>query len=223
LTAGRIKMALRKNPKYDLKARYNRVLGICMILSISILISAFKFFPAMESDFIIKKERKVFTPTVPPPPSKRLEPPPPPPKPPILVEAPDTDFDMDPVILPNTDEFVKVTGPPPPSPEDDEEPIFEFRPVAEVMPEPIGGIAAIHSKIEYPPFAKRAGIQGKVFVKAYVDENGIVQKVELLKGIGAGCDEEAMNAVKNTRFSPGKQRGKPVRVQVTVPIKFVLK
>jgi protein TonB len=66
-------------------------------------------------------------------------------------------------------------------------------------------------------------VQGKVYVKAYVDENGNVVKVELVKGIGAGCDEEAMKAVQSTLFNPGKQRGKPVKVQVTVPIRFVLK
>ena len=90
------------------------------------------------------------------------------------------------------------------------------------MPEPIGGIAAIQSKIVYPEIAKRAGVQGRVFVKAYVDESGNVNKVELIRGIGAGCDEAAMEAVQSVKFKPGKQRGKPVKVQVTVPVLFRL-
>ena len=51
---------------------------------------------------------------------------------------------------------------------------------------------------------------------------GIVTKVELIRGIGAGCDEAAMDAVHKTKFKPGKQRGKPVKVQVTVPVLFKL-
>ena len=65
-------------------------------------------------------------------------------------------------------------------------------------------------------------MQGRVFVKAFVDENGNVNKVELIRGIGAGCDEAAIAAVEQTRFKPGKQRGKPVKVQVTVPVLFKL-
>ena len=90
------------------------------------------------------------------------------------------------------------------------------------MPEPVDGIAGIQSRIVYPEIAKRAGVQGRVFVKAYVDEKGGVNKVELIRGIGAGCDEAAMAAVKDTKFKPGKQRGKPVKVQVTVPVLFKL-
>ena len=55
-----------------------------------------------------------------------------------------------------------------------------------------------------------------------VKEGGNVQKVELIKGIGAGCDEVAMDAVRATKFKPGKQRGKAVRVQVSIPILFRL-
>nr|HPN38001.1 energy transducer TonB [Melioribacteraceae bacterium] len=54
------------------------------------------------------------------------------------------------------------------------------------------------------------------------NENGDVAKVELIKGIGAGCDEAAMDAVKQTKFKPGKQRGKSVKVQVAIPILFKL-
>ncbi len=91
------------------------------------------------------------------------------------------------------------------------------------MPQPVGGIAAIQNKIVYPEAAKRAGIQGRVFIKAYINENGDVDAAEVIKGIGAGCDEAAIKAVKETKFIPGKQLGKPVKVQVSVPILFKLK
>lgn len=92
----------------------------------------------------------------------------------------------------------------------------------EQMPEPIGGIQAIQSKILYPEIAKRAGIEGRVFILAFIDENGDVANAKVIKGIGAGCDESALDAVKQTKFTPGKQKGKPVKVQVTIPIQFKL-
>jgi len=92
----------------------------------------------------------------------------------------------------------------------------------EEMPEPIGGIEAIQSKIVYPEIAKRAGVEGKVYVLAFVDESGDVTKAVILKGVGAGLDEAALTAVKATKFKPGKQRGKPVKVQVSIPIVFKL-
>ncbi len=92
----------------------------------------------------------------------------------------------------------------------------------EKMPEPIGGIRAIQSKIIYPELAKRTGIEGRVYVKAYIDSTGTVAKTEIIRGIGGGCDEAAINAVKNVKFIPGKKRGKRMNVQVTVPILFKL-
>ena len=92
----------------------------------------------------------------------------------------------------------------------------------EEMPEPIGGIRGIQEKIEYPEIAKRAGVEGKVYILAFVDESGNVTKATVLKGIGAGCDEAARDAVLATKFKPGKQRGVPVKVQVSIPIIFKL-
>ena len=92
----------------------------------------------------------------------------------------------------------------------------------EEMPEPIGGIKSIQEKIHYPEIAKRAGIEGKVYVLAFIDENGDVKNVKIIKGIGAGCDEAALDAVKQTKFIPGRQRGKAVKVRVSIPISFKL-
>ncbi|MCW8804069.1 MAG: energy transducer TonB [Ignavibacteriaceae bacterium] len=102
----------------------------------------------------------------------------------------------------------------------EEEPAYFV--AVEEMPEPIGGLKSIQEKIIYPEIAIRAGVQGKVFVRAFVDESGSVTKAEVVKGIGAGCDEAAIDAVLQTKFSPGKQRGRPIKVQITVPIVFKL-
>lgn len=98
----------------------------------------------------------------------------------------------------------------------------EFFVAVEQMPSPIGGIGAIQKNIIYPEIAKRAGIEGRVFVKAFIDTLGNVVKTEIIRGIGAGCDEMSMEAVKKVKFKPGMQRGKAVNTQVTVPILFKL-
>ena len=92
----------------------------------------------------------------------------------------------------------------------------------EQMPEPIGGIKAIQDNVRYPEIAKRAGIEGKIFVKAYIDENGNVTKTQVLKSLGAELDKAAEDAIRKTKFIPGVQDGKKVKVQVAVPIIFKL-
>lgn len=215
-------MALSKNPKYDLKRTYNRVLQISIIISLSLLILAFKFFPDVEiSDIDYKIEKKEYDRVVPP--TKFKEKPPPPPKPIIPIESP-TDELLDDFLIKSTELFQNEdVGDPKPIKVDEslDSEIFDFI-VLEEKPEPIGGIGAILKQITYPELAIRAGIKGIVSVKAFLDEEGNVFKVELLRGIGGGCDEVAMAAVKNTRFTPGKQRGKSVKVQMTVPVRFKL-
>lgn len=90
------------------------------------------------------------------------------------------------------------------------------------LPEPIGGIAAIQSEIVYPDVAKRAGIEGTVFVETYIDEAGMVTKTIVVRGIGGGCDEAAVEAIRQIMFKPGRQEGKPVKVRMSIPIRFRL-
>ena len=98
----------------------------------------------------------------------------------------------------------------------------EYYIAVEQQPFPIGGLEAIQEKINYPSKAKQNGVEGRVFVKAYINEKGEVDEVELLKGIDSECDSSAMEAVRQTKFTPGKQRGKAVKVQVSIPIVFKL-
>ena len=216
-------MALKKNPKFDLKRKYQRYWEISLILSLTMLIVAFKFFPEFKVEVIDIDAPQELIMTEDVEATKQETAPPPPPKPPIPIEAP-TDDVLDDVEIESTelDMDAEVAAPPPPPKkvEEEVEPVFFV--AVEQMPEPIGGIAAIQKKIVYPEIAKRAGVQGRVYIKAYVDEVGNVTKVELIRGIGAGCDEAAMEAVNSVMFKPGKQRGKPVKVQVTVPVLFKL-
>ena len=71
--------------------------------------------------------------------------------------------------------------------------------------------------------ARESSIQGTVYATFVVERDGSVTDVRVLRGIGGGCDEEALRVIKAMpRWTPGKQRGKPVRVQFTMPIKFTL-
>ncbi|MDD2322952.1 MAG: energy transducer TonB, partial [Bacteroidales bacterium] len=99
--------------------------------------------------------------------------------------------------------------------------------VVENQPEFPGGEAArlkyLSENIEYPQMAKESGIQGIVFVTFVVEPNGSISNVAILRGIGGGCDEEAVRVVQNMpSWKPGKQRGRPVRVRFNMPIKFTL-
>lgn len=93
---------------------------------------------------------------------------------------------------------------------------------AENMPEPIGGVKAIQKNIIYPEVAKKAGIQGTVYVVAFIDEAGNVVRTEIAKSVHPALDKAAADAIANTKFTPGKQRGKALRARLSVPIRFRL-
>ncbi len=211
-----------KKPIADLRATYKRVLEISTIISLSVLIFAFQFFPHLQDKGLaLEGPQELFT-VEDIQQTKQENRPPPPPKPPIPIEAPSDDVLEDIEIEDTEIDFeAEIEAPPPPKEEIEEEPTYFV--AVEEMPAPIGGIRAIQEKIVYPEIAKRAGVEGKVYVLAFVNEKGDVTKAQIIKGIGAGCDEAALNAVLKTRFTPGKQRGKPVKVQVSIPIIFKLK
>ncbi|MGB5892863.1 MAG: energy transducer TonB [Ignavibacteriaceae bacterium] len=211
-----------KKPIADLRATYNKVLEISIIISLAILIFAFKFFPNLQDKgMALEGPQELFT-VEDIQQTKQEDRPPPPPKPPIPIEAPADDVLEDIEIEDTEIDFeAEIEAPPPPKEEIEEEPTYFV--AVEEMPGPIGGIKAIQEKIVYPEIAKRAGVEGKVYVLAFVNEQGEVTKAQIIKGIGAGCDEAALDAVLRTKFTPGKQRGKPVKVQVSIPIIFKLK
>jgi len=215
-----------KIPKADLMLKYRKVFEVSIIISLALLIVAFKFFPDMTKTTVkLEGPQEVFN-VEDVQHTKQENRPPPPPKPPIPIEAP-SDNVLDDVEIGSTeiDLTEQVEAPPPPPPKEEKK-IVEEEPqyfvAVEEMPEPIGGIGGIQSKIVYPEIAKRAGVEGKVYVLAFVDEEGNVSKAIISKGIGAGCDEAARDAVLKTKFKPGKQRGKPVKVQVHIPVVFKL-
>ena len=98
----------------------------------------------------------------------------------------------------------------------------EYLAFCDEMPEPVGGLPAIYKLISYPEVAKRAGVEGKVYVLAFINENGGVDDVKVVKGIGGGCDEATIEAVKKSKFKPGKAAGVPAKVKMSLQIQFKL-
>jgi len=94
--------------------------------------------------------------------------------------------------------------------------------MCEKMPELVGGMDAIQKKIRYPLQAKSLGVQGVVYVQSIIDEKGKIVEPKVVKKLGAGCDEEAIRVLKKSKFKPGYDKGKPVKVRFTLPIFFRL-
>jgi len=159
------------------------------------------------------------------------QPPPPPPKiqQPQIIEVPDEEeieeeieIDLDVEVTEETviEEVIFDEAP-------EEEMAEEIFTVVEDQPAPIGGMAAFYKyigkKLKYPAQARRMGIEGRVFVQFVVDKDGSITDVVAVKGIGAGCDEEAVRVIQaSPKWKAGKQRGRPVKVRMILPITFKL-
>jgi protein TonB len=91
----------------------------------------------------------------------------------------------------------------------------------EQMPELIGGIAAIQPV--YPPMERQAGLEGRVIVQFVVHEDGSVSDFVVVQGASPGFDAAAVAALEQVRFVPGRQNGQPVKVRMTVPVRFRLR
>ena len=107
-------------------------------------------------------------------------------------------------------------------PQPGDEPQEDYYVVVREMPELIGGLQSIQQNVRYPEMARRAGIEGRVYVQFIVNEQGDVENAQVIRGIGGGADEEALRVVNEAKFRPGIHRGQPVRVLYSLPISFKL-
>ncbi|MEX0723985.1 MAG: energy transducer TonB [Gracilimonas sp.] len=222
---GPVKIIDRNN---DLRSTYLIRLELGFIIALLILISAFKINiqpSEKDNDIITDRQEEVFVEEIVQ--TKQELKAPPPPKPMTPVEVPNDEIIENEIIeldseLDIDESFMELPPPPPPKEEEqhDEEEIFV---VVEQMPELVGGLASLSQYITYPEMARRAQIQGRVIVQFIIDKDGNVHDPEVIRGIGGGCDEIAVEAVKKAKFIPGMQRGKPVNVKYSMPINFTLK
>ncbi|MBI4417468.1 MAG: energy transducer TonB [Ignavibacteriales bacterium] len=203
----------------DLGTSPTIVFEMSLAVSLVVCIAVFRLFPDVSRTAMSTQAPKEFVEFEDIQSTRQENRPPPPPRPPIPIEAPADEIVED-VDLASTEIDVRADVAPPPAA--DYDPSEEYFVAVEEMPEPIGGLAAIQRNVVYPEIARRAGVQGRVYVLAFVNEQGDATRVEILRGIGAGCDEAAAKAVRNAKFIPGKQRGKPVKVRVSIPIRFEL-
>ena len=211
---------MRKVREVDLRLSYNLHLQIGFIVSIAIFLILFKVnMPTkVPSPILIEEQEEIFIEEVIQ--TKQIETPPPP-RPPVPVEVPNDEILEDEII--DLDTELDLDGPldlPPPTPPKSEETQDDFFVVVEQMPQLIGGVASLQKKVRYPEMARRAAIEGRVTIQFIVNEQGKVENPRVIRGIGGGCDEEALKAVMTARFKPGMQRGRPVRVQYSLPIVF---
>jgi len=210
----------------DSKLRKNYLLTLegGFILSILIFLGAFNInlrIDNTEDVILVQKQEEVFIEEIIQ--TKQELKAPAPPRPTVPIEVPNDEILEDEIIDIDAeldfDEPMDIPIQPKPlqQKEDDEAEIFV---VVENPPVLIGGIAAVQSQIVYPPLALKAGIEGRVIVQFVIDKNGQVLNPTVVRGIGGGCDEEAVRAVLKAKFQPGLQRGRPVAVRYTLPITF---
>lgn len=229
-------MQIKKYDEANLERRKGAYFAIGLLLILALL---FCLFELKVYDFDTAEYKKLHLDLIEAEviPISQQTPPPPPPPPPqnttqiqivsneseikIELEIEDLEIDDDtqveasPVqetIIEEEEEFV-------------EEEIFT---IVEKMPAFPGGIEALFQylgqNIEYPAMAKDARIEGKVYITFVVNAKGEIDNVVVLRGIGGGCDEEAVRVIKSMpAWEPGRQRGKPVKVQYNLPVNFILK
>lgn len=206
-----------------LRKNYFISIELGLIFSLALFIFLFKmdFYPQQgDEQVFFEVQEEVFVEEIVQ--TKQTDTPPPPPRPPVPVEVPNDEIIADDIV--ELDLEFDLDGPmdlPPPPPKQAEEEIEdEIFVVVEQPPVLIGGIAGVQKRIVYPELALKVGIEGRVVVQFVVDREGRVVNPVVMRGIGGGCDEEAIRAVKTAKFQPGMQRGRPVAVRYSLPITF---
>jgi protein TonB len=228
-------MELKKSEKADLESKKGIFFQIGLIFAMSVMLVAFEWKSYDTKDISTYSNQRINNEveemvqitqqnTPPPPPA------PPPPSIVLNIVENTAQINDDISINAEADESTQVDEYKTPVPLQEEETEVQEQEVflvVENAPAFPGGDGArmkfLQDNIKYPVMAKESGIQGTVYVTFVVERSGSVTDVKILRGIGGGCDEEAVRVVKNMpKWEPGKQRGKPVRVQFNMPIKFTL-
>ena len=224
-------MEAKKSPKADLENKKTIFIQIGLVIALAVVFVAFEWKTYEKTVEDIGKREVMDIPEeiIPITEQKVKPPPPPPPKQVVKIRVVEDDVEVEDDIIIDVEatEDTEVEIYVPVEMDEDEAEEAQIFMVVESMPKFPGGENALNrylaENIKYPQMAKESGIQGRVFVTFVVERDGSVTDVKVLRGIGGGCDEEAIRVVKGMpRWSAGKQRGKPVRVQFNLPIKFTL-
>lgn len=223
-------MSVRREDETSLRTDYFLHLEVGLLLSLSVLVVAVNVDFSTDQSFNVRMEEQETVEMREIRQTEQETEPPPPPRPPVPVEVPnnqvveqqevnfDASLDMDERL--NTSQ-----GPPAPSDdeEDEEQVEDEIFIAVEEKPELIGGMAALQKAVDYPEMAEQSGVEGRVIVQFVVAEDGTVQDPQVIRGVHRLLDKAAIEAVRAQKFKPGKQRGEPVKVQMSLPVAFTLK
>ena len=223
-------MEPKKTEKADLTNKSFLFFSIGLAFSLLVSISAFtyKTFDDVSAKDLNKNQAAVEE-IMEVPPTDQPPPPPPVMQQPQIIEVPDEkkieeeiDINMDTEVTEDTKVEEIVI-----QPTVEKEDVDQIFSIVEEQAAYKGGMASFYEfvskKIKYPAQAKRMNIEGKVFVEFVIERDGRLTDVKAIKGIGGGCDEEAVRVVMSSPgWSPGKQRGKPVRTRFVIPINFKL-
>lgn len=217
-----------KKPEHDLRHHYAVHFQIGMILALLTFIFLFRADLSLDSEIVFEAQEQELIEMEEIVQTEQIEKPIPPMRPPVPIEVPNDeiidDFDLN--LDASLDLDMALDLPPPPSNTtetaiEDDEP--EFFIVVEEDPELIGGIAGLQKSIRYPEMAIKMGITGRVYLQFIVDEKGNVVDPVVTRPLGGGTDEAALEAIKKAKFKPGKQRGKPVKVQYSMFVTFQIR
>ncbi|TXI71677.1 MAG: energy transducer TonB [Cyclobacteriaceae bacterium] len=223
-------MEAKKTDKADLTKKTSLFFSIGLLVTLGITFMAFEW--KSYDDKLVDlqgKSTNVFEELVEVPPTEQPPPPAPIIQQPQIVEVPDEEeikediqlkFDVEVTEETKVEEVIVA-------PVEEKEDVDQIFSVVEETAEPKGGMPAFYKyvgeKMKYPAQARRMGVEGRVFVEFVVNRDGSIVDVKAIKGIGAGCDEEAVRVVQSApSWKPGKQRGKPVRQKMVIPIIFKL-
>lgn len=224
-------MELKKSEEANLDKKVSvlRTLGIMAALSLTLVAFQWRMYEAAIDDSNLGGEEAIEEEEIP---IAILEEKPPEPEPPkkeeqVVLEIIEDESDEEETMEADdseADEEIEIEEVDEEDEEVEEEEIFAY---AEEMPAFPGGETAMlkymGKNTRYPQLAKESNIQGTVYVGFVVGKDGSINDVKVLRGIGGGCDEEAIRVVKNMpKWTAGKQRGKPVKVSFRLPFKFNL-
>jgi protein TonB len=198
-----------------LKYNYPLTVRIAGLSGILLITFGFLFIPRNFEVMVLEEADQIIIEQIDIPQTQQIDLPPPPARPSVPIESEDEDL-ADDLTIEETDlESFEAWDAPPPPPEG---PRVKFIPYDD-PPKPLTRINP-----KYPEIAQEAGIEGTVIVQVFIDKKGRVKETSILQGIpNTGLDEAAIEAIRNTRFKPAKQRERAVGVWISIPINFRLK
>ena len=224
-------MDLKKSPKASLEDKKMLFIMMGLVMVLSLIYIGFEWtksevtiYDVVDTNLLAEEEIEIVqTP-------QELPPPPPPPAPEVVevINVVEDNVKVDNIVIETEDDKDKavVINAPVAAPIVEEEDNVVFQ-VVETMPSFPGGDQALFKflgdNVKYPVIAQENGIQGRVICQFVVNRDGSIVDVEVVRPVDPSLDKEAIRVIKSMpSWSPGKQRGKSVRVKYTLPVNFRL-